>query len=497
MIWPDPTNGTILSYTLTDPSGRLRQISYDYGTPGSNGRIGTVPNIGHTEVANPEAGAWTAHIKWANGRAHLQSPPNVPGTYTGTVSVRATGQNWITSPAVAATNLASHTWVTIPLQVAFPTAPGDHPETVQLVAANGAKTQLAIARRTLIPSTGGEFDTNIIASVGRGTGQVSTFNVNVPAGRSDLGVTVRTPDTSADDAMRLFLVNPLGARVTQTSLTVQTINGTPMQAATFHVPNPIPGTWEIDTELNLQTSGKEFRQTIVGDVLPQAPAITSPANGATLTTTQPLISGTGVPGDTVTVSNGGTVLCTATVAADGTWSCTPALAIPGGAATLTATQADQTGNASAASAPAAVTVPLYSTSSQQTVGGNAPQALALTLGSSATFGQFLAGVANDYLATTTAMVTSTAGSAALTVQDASSSFTNHLVNGAFALPQELQVQNAGGQYQGLPASLKSWTAPTASEVVPISLKQSIGAADALRTGAYSKTLTFTLSTTQP
>ena len=177
------------------------------------------------------------------------------------MSLRATGENWITSAAAPTTTLASRTWVTIPLQVAFPNAPGDHPATVQFVAANGAKSQLALARRTLIPTDGGEFDTNIIASVGRGTGQVSTFNINVPAGRADLGVTVRTPDTSTDNPMRLFLVNPSGVRVTQTSLTVQTINGTPMLAATFHVANPAAGTWEIDTELNLTTSGKEFRQT--------------------------------------------------------------------------------------------------------------------------------------------------------------------------------------------------------------------------------------------
>ena len=88
--------------------------------------------------------------------------------------------------AVPTTTLGAHTWVTVPLQVAFPTAPGDHPETVQFVAANGAKSQLAIARRTLIPSTGGEFDTQITASVGRGTGQVTTFNISVPAGRPDL-----------------------------------------------------------------------------------------------------------------------------------------------------------------------------------------------------------------------------------------------------------------------------------------------------------------------
>src|SRR6185436_14680858 len=130
----------------------------------------------------------------ANGRAHLQSPPNVPGTYTGPVSFKVSGSNWITSPAAPTTTIAAHGSATIPLQVAFPNAPGDHPESVQFVAANGAKTSLAIARRTLVPSAGGEFDTQITATVGRGIGQISTFNVNVPAGRPDLGVTVTTPD---------------------------------------------------------------------------------------------------------------------------------------------------------------------------------------------------------------------------------------------------------------------------------------------------------------
>ena len=37
----------------------------------------------------------------------------------------------------------------------------------------------------------------------------------------------------------------------------------------------------------------------------------------------------------------------------------------------------------------------------------------------------------------------------------------------------------------------------ANDTVTIAFKQHIGAADALRTGSYSKTLTFTLSTTNP
>ena len=40
-------------------------------------------------------------------------------------------------------------------------------------------------------------------------------------------------------------------------------------------------------------------------------------------------------------------------------------------------------------------------------------------------------------------------------------------------------------------------APVSNEAVTISFKQQIKATDALRTGAYSKTLTFTLSTTTP
>ena len=46
-------------------------------------------------------------------------------------------------------------------------------------------------------------------------------------------------------------------------------------------------------------------------------------------------------------------------------------------------------------------------------------------------------------------------------------------------------------------SKASWTAPVSNETVDIAFKQQIKANDALRTGAYSKTLTFTLSTTTP
>ena len=121
-----------------------------------------------------------------------------------------------------------------------------------------------------------------------------------------------------------------------------------------------------------------------------------------------------------------------------------------------------------------------------TVGGTVPATLALTLGAPATFGAFTPGVTREYTASTTATVISTAGDATLSVADNGPN-PGRLVNGAFALPQPLQ---------GL-GVVKTWLAPTSNESVPVTFKQSIGANDALRTGVYAKTLTFTLSTTTP
>jgi|tagenome__1003787_1003787.scaffolds.fasta_scaffold20711921_1 hypothetical protein len=131
------------------------------------------------------------------------------------------------------------------------------------------------------------------------------------------------------------------------------------------------------------------------------------------------------------------------------------------------------------------------------IGSSVPATLAVTLGAPAGFGAFQPGVAHDYLAATSANVTSSAGNAALIVQDTSPYYTNHLVNGSDALSQELQVKNNDGAYQTMPAGLRFWGGPTANEVVPVELKQSITATEPLRTGTYSKSLVFTLSTTAP
>ena len=116
------------------------------------------------------------------------------------------------------------------------------------------------------------------------------------------------------------------------------------------------------------------------------------------------------------------------------------------------------------------------------VSGTVPATLALTLSGTPTFGAFTPGVAKEYTAQTAANVISTAGDAKLSVSD-----PGFLTNGAFTLAEPLRVE----------LSKSVWTAPTSNERVDITFKQLIKANDPLRTGNYSKTLTFTLSTTTP
>ena len=136
------------------------------------------------------------------------------------------------------------------------------------------------------------------------------------------------------------------------------------------------------------------------------------------------------------------------------------------------------------------------------VGGTVPATLALTLGAPASFGAFTPGVAREYTASTTATTISTAGDATLSVADPSSTATGRLVNGTFSLPSPLQVASGSAAFANVggsaaPTPLLTYSGPVSNNVATVNFKQAIGSSDALRTGTYAKTLTFTLSTTTP
>jgi hypothetical protein len=145
----------------------------------------------------------------------------------------------------------------------------------------------------------------------------------------------------------------------------------------------------------------------------------------------------------------------------------------------------------------------------QDTGGQVPATLNLTLGAPASFPAFIPSLGRDYNATLGATILSTAENAALSVADQSSTATGHLVNGTFALAQP--VRGAGTSAHpdatgttpspvggtSAPTTLLTYDAPVSNDQATITFTQAIGATEPLRTGSYSKTLTFTLSTTNP
>jgi len=232
--------------------------------------------------------------------------------------------------------------------------------------------------------------------------------------------------------------------------------------------------WELDHDAmrrvrqvdlsNPQTQTTSFVQDVDG------PAITSTDEGKGFK-----LGSAATPQFTCTDGDSGVESCTASVTNVDTSKI--------GYAKYTVTAKDKAGNVTTKD----VQYMVNSAEFPVPVGGTVPATLSLTMGTPASFPPFLPGVAREYTATTEATVTSTAGDATLTVSDPSTTNKGHLVNGAFFLPQPLQ---------GL-GVVKTYTGPVSNDKPLITFKQAIGANDALRTGTYSKTLTFTLSTTTP
>jgi hypothetical protein len=309
MRWPDPTNSDddIRTFLLTDPAGKLAQMSYDYGA--SNGNNAS-PDIQHSTVEHPMAGTWTVQILWANGRGHVQTAPDTPGPYTGTVTFQAGGQNFTESPAAAPVTIPPRSSVSVPLSIALPRTPGDAPESVQFTGLNGfVQSSVPIARRTLIPSAGGSFSATLISSVSRGPGQIKTFYIDVPAGENDLDVSLHAPGHAVDDPVYYYLFSPadLEPGVTESGNIDATATDTtptpdnPTGNASLIAPDPQPGLWEIDVMQGAVTDGTVFSQNVTGIVAyNQLAPVTE--TGLPTSTSTTVDTGASVP-ITVTVKN--------------------------------------------------------------------------------------------------------------------------------------------------------------------------------------------------
>jgi hypothetical protein len=94
------------------------------------------------------------------------------------------------------------------------------------------------------------------------------------------------------------------------------------------------------TDTHGNASSASSRSFTVDTNAPAAPAVTSPTEGALLTTPRPTFSGTAEANTTIEVLNGATVLCTTTADGGGSWSCTATSDLTDGDHTVSVTATD-------------------------------------------------------------------------------------------------------------------------------------------------------------
>jgi X-X-X-Leu-X-X-Gly heptad repeat protein len=151
--------------------------------------------------------------------------------------------------------------------------------------------------------------------------------------------------------------------------------------------------------------------------------------------------------------------------------------------------------------------PFPSVSVDSDVSATVPGVLALRLSDQvAAIGSLTPGIARDYDASIVATVTSSAANATLTVADASDG-NGRLTNGTAQLASPLLVRatnattpnTAFAPLTGIsnPLTLLTWNTFFANDSVTITVRQRIGQTEPLTAGGYTKTITFTLSSTTP
>jgi large repetitive protein len=109
-------------------------------------------------------------------------------------------------------------------------------------------------------------------------------------------------------------------------------------------PNTIRATQQLDGSTSPASPDRNF--TVRDDIPPNAPVITTPAEGSSTSNRRVPLGGTAEPNSTVTVTEGGITVCSATADASGNWTCTPLSDLTRGPHAIMATATDAAGNTS-------------------------------------------------------------------------------------------------------------------------------------------------------
>ena len=235
--------------TLVDPNGNLA----DYSVPQGDG------NFGHSEIADPAPGQWTAHIYSRNSQAGGTTGPVVFGASVASYQPFGT----VTPSKVT---LAPGQSSTLTLQVTTPSQPSDLAGSIlihQRGASSGAMTDGAghdgsldestttvpVTLRSLVPAGPAKFSGILTGGNGRDpfTGQASYYQIDVPSGAPELNATV-TLKNDANNPFTALLISPTGEPLSVSSNSLVTNGGNSLvnvQGAQLHTLSPAAGRWTL------------------------------------------------------------------------------------------------------------------------------------------------------------------------------------------------------------------------------------------------------------
>ncbi|HAU5067684.1 TPA: BapA prefix-like domain-containing protein, partial [Citrobacter amalonaticus] len=406
---PPQTNGEILTAIVKDPanltSPPATTLAPDTTPPQPAGNL-DVSDDGTTVTGTAEPGS-TVTIRDPDGNPIGHGQTDGEGNFTVTLDTPQTNGETLTATVTDPANQNS-----TPANVTAPDTTAPQPPTAVISADGTTLTATAEPGSTI---TIKDSDGNTLAETGpipengtlvitldppQANGETLNVTATDAANNTSLPYEVVAPDITAPEAPVVSsIVDDVGAQKGNlgdgqlTDDNQLTFSGTGEPGAIITILDggtPLAGTATVDsngnwtlttpvlgdgdhtftvtaTDAENQTSTPSASITITVDTTPPViPVVTltdnTGSNVGELTdndvtdATQPVLSGSGTAGDTITVYDGTAIIGTTKVAENGSWSFTPTPALGEGDHTLSVTASDPLGNTSDKSTPITITV---------------------------------------------------------------------------------------------------------------------------------------------
>jgi subtilisin family serine protease len=250
-----PQDAGLLNISLVSPSGEFAEYNLPQG----------IGDYGNAQVADPQAGTWTALISTVGDGLGTPAPAKFAAS-------TATWQSFGSLSARSLT-LAPGASGAVALTVATPAQAGDQSGSILLHSSAAsptfaAVTSIPVTLRSLIPAPDPTTTVTGTLTGGNGrsqlTGQTAYYQVKIPAGTKALNVSAAI----GNDSNTLFaeLVDPSGDVVSSATNTLAetTLSGTlgfdPEPAAQLHAMNPAAGLWTVIVDFYNTVSGTAISQ---------------------------------------------------------------------------------------------------------------------------------------------------------------------------------------------------------------------------------------------